>query len=179
MFYTLLGWTGLLMTISKPAFVWLTIGIIRMSRVWGSAAIVFLIAFDVLDGVLFRASPLAAYKKLARVRRWVDVIGDRLGIQWVALTLVVIYNFPFTFYAAITAREIVLICIVTYSFATRRPLQEPNNPSRAAATMDGATGISWMLLGWTTAVYCLVLMTVFAVISFYKYFRTIAETPKK
>ena len=79
----------------------------------------------------------------------------------------------------ISAREIIVVCLVVYSFVTRRPLQEPNNPSRIAAVFDGLIAMSWLLFGWVAlSALCAVPMVFFGIIGSLKYAKTIHASSK-
>lgn len=178
MFNLTLGWTGVAMTFGKPFAMAGAVYAVSYSPLAGSAAILIFALYDLMDGVLFRASSLAADRRLGQIRRVGDVIGDRIAIQCGAAAMVYFYQLPAVFYWAVMVRELILFSLVGYSFAVKRPLQEPNNPSRAAALCDCFIFISWLIFGYKTAFAFSLTMAVCGVLSFAGYIQTIKSTAK-
>lgn len=171
-----LGYLGMLLTFLKPAFTYLVWDAMGRSATAGCLAMLFLIFFDCMDGVVFRWSSLFDDKKLTRIRRYANAVGDRAAVQAVIWRLMDLYEFPTSYYALICVREIAVVGLTVYSFATKRPLEGPNNPSRLAMTFDGFTAISWMLEWPFLATTTMTGMVIFGVAGLRRYWKTIQAT---
>jgi len=171
-----LGWVGIVLTLVKPLTTYVAVRCLKLSPYWGSWAILALMFFDAIDGVLLRWSKLAVNPKIVIARRIANSGGDRVAIQWVSRAAVVAYGFHEFLYGAIVTREFVLYALVAYSFCIKRPLVTTNDWSRLATTCDGLSVITWMLGSHLLSGFCTYGMVVFGVLGLRGYWQTIQAT---
>ncbi len=164
---------GLVMTYCKPLNALLVIFLIlNNQKVLAAVSIVFLMLCDIFDGVLFRRSPLASNKRLLWTRRVADVVGDRLAIEVVAITMIIFLNFPWYLYAIGFLREMILLSIIVYSYKTNRLIREPNMSSRIATGFLGIMSVMWLVKPVLTP-WCLIPLLSFGIPGAWQYYQTV------
>lgn len=118
------GWLGFGLTTMKPAIIAIICYLIKTKEYpghLGSIGILTFAGLDMLDGYLFESSIMGQNAVLKKIRRYLNAIGDRLAIQMVMLMTIWLRDFPALFYWLITGREVLVLSLVGYSFATYRP----------------------------------------------------------
>jgi phosphatidylglycerophosphate synthase len=141
----MLGWLGVLLTLLKLLICWTILSlIINAQNSLASVGIFCLMISDILDGIIFRKSTPEIQRQFGLVRRVMDAVGDRICICLVFLAMIQETDLPLYIYGVELAREVSLISIIGYSWATARPIKEPNLPSRIATFLLGLTAIAWL-----------------------------------
>ncbi len=170
----LVGWLGIFLTFLKPIFTLGVIVLITYDHPGSASLSIFgLMVSDIFDGVLFRHSTLASNSKLSILRRAADIIGDRIAIDGVFLTMVHISNFPFYIYGIEITRQIIIAALVFYGWKNLRPIRNPNLPSRIATFCVGLMAIAWLTLHPALTFITLSLAGLFGTIGIYQYYKTI------
>lgn len=140
-----LGLLGFLLTIIKPLYVLIAVYfIVYRFTLLATLLIIIIIVSDIFDGVLFRKSNLTSNENLTKLRRIIDIIGDRIAIEGIMISLIIYTKLPIYYYLIILLRDIVLLVIVVYGHVVNNPLRKPNLPSRLAMLCGGLIGITWL-----------------------------------
>ncbi|MBI2626685.1 MAG: hypothetical protein HYW77_00355 [Parcubacteria group bacterium] len=135
--------------------------------------ILVIVVSDILDGVLFRMSNFRSNVRLTKLRRIFDIVGDRIAIDGVMITLIFYTQLPSHYYFIELIREIILIVVVIWSYMIHNPLKEPNLPSRLSAFCAGGVAIAWLNSFLFLSNLFLVGLVVLGVWGIFIYYKTI------
>src|SRR3989344_2249997 len=166
------GMLGLVMTGLKPLWAIPMIWYMADAAFLAGAAVVGFIVWDHFDGVLFRGSPLAVDQRLGRLRRGVDVFGDRVVVHSSFIAALQKVAFPLELYLAILGRELVLLAIVSMAMFKTHRVIEPNWWSRGATFCIALSALSWLSAQPPVSVVAVVLMWCLSAVGFWRYFHT-------
>lgn len=170
---SILGWLGVLLTLLKPAIIWVILVLLaNQQKGFASVGIFCFMISDVFDGIIFRKSPPEMQRRFGFFRRVIDAIGDRVCIFTVFLVMVKMTNFPFYIYSVELVREIILISIVGYSWIVHRPIRNPNNISRTATFFTGLSAIAWLNAQPAFAIFFISQTGIFGAVGLWKYYQT-------
>ena len=162
---------GLVLTFLKPLHTGIILYLLAIDAdQWAAIGIVWLVVCDIFDGFFFRRSSLASRDSLSWMRRVSDVIGDRIAIEAVMVTMIICRDFPLYFYAVEGVRELCLLTIWLRGYHVKRPLREPNMLSRLSTLSVGLMAIAWLSYPIAT-VLCLMLVVAFGIPGTRRYYQ--------
>jgi len=170
------GYIGVALTLLKfPHVAWIAYTLHNGHQRRASASVLIVMLADIADGKMFNKSSLAKNPAWKKFRRLADVSGDRVAIDSTMVAMTAYCLFPVRYYAVEIAREVILLGLIFYGFATKRPLEEPNNPSRAAAWCVGCMAIAWLWQYQQFSLLCLIPTAAFGIWGLHQYYRTIIQ----
>lgn len=156
----------------KPFIAGLVVYLLLENMSHAAALVILLLMLsDIFDGVLFRRSKMALKVGLPRLRRIVDIIGDKISVHTLSIVMMLHNHFPWYFYTIILIRDLLLLSIWLYGMKSGQPLGEPNLFSRLSMLCVGFVAISWLTLPVLTA-WFLFLGVGFAIPGIFQYWRT-------